>query len=351
MGASSTSTVTRLACAARCGAGGTVRPGSVVRLRGTSLSQADEVVFMGAPGEADDVVAETAVARKTSADVRVPLGAASGPVSVVDRGGAFSAPSVAPVVFDAAPTPAPAPVELGVRAPRFVYDAALPATLTYVVHGPAPVAVAVDLVRVGDGAVVGHWDVPAAFPEVPGRITWDGLLFGKVQRTGRYEFRAAVGGVAQPGVGFDFLRDQFPILGKYSFGTGVAGFGGGRGHQGEDVFAACGTPLVAAHGGIVRYAGYQGRAGNYLVIDNEGTGTDHAYMHLREVPLVATGARVRSGQLIGFVGDTGDASACHLHFEIWNAPGWYSGGQPVDPLPSLRSWAAGLLGAATARTR
>ena len=139
---------------------------------------------------------------------------------------------------------------------------------------------------------------------------------------------------------FDFARDRFPILGKYSFGTGVASFGGGRGHQGHDVFAACGTPLVAAHGGVVKFAGYHGRAGNYLVIDNEGTGTDYAYMHLRDAPLVAAGARVFTGQPIGFVGATGRASGCHLHFEAWTAPGWQSGGQPTDPLAMLRSWAA-----------
>ena len=340
MAASSAATVTRLACAARCAAGGTVRPGSTVRLRGTSLAQAEEVVFMGAPGDADNVVAETAIARRTSADVKVPLGAASGPVSVVDRAGAFSAPSVAPVTLDATPVPGAGVLELGVRAPRFVYDAAQPATLTYLVHGAAPVPFVVDLVRVDDGVPVAHWDLSAAPPEVPGRVTWDGLALGKVQRTGRYEFRATVNGAAQPAVGFDFLRDQFPILGKFTFGTGVAAFGGGRGHQGEDVFAACGTPLVAAHGGIVKFAGWQGRAGNYVVIDNEGTGTDYTYMHLRDAALVTTGTRVRSGQLIGFVGDTGDANGCHLHFEIWTAPGWYSGGRPIDPLPTLRTWAA-----------
>ena len=56
-------------------------------------------------------------------------------------------------------------------------------------------------------------------------------------------------------------------------------------------------------------------------------------MHLREAALVATGDHVLTGQPIGYVGDTGDADGCHLHFEIWTAPGWYSGGQPIDPLP------------------
>ena len=45
-----------------------------------------------------------------------------------------------------------------------------------------------------------------------------------------------------------------------------------------------------------------------------------------------------TGQPIGFVGRTGDATACHLHFEMWPAPGWYTGGSAVDPLPSLKAW-------------
>jgi murein DD-endopeptidase MepM/ murein hydrolase activator NlpD len=293
---------------------------------------------MGNPGDADDVIAEALVRRKTSADVRVPMGAVSGPVVVVDRSGAQTAPSVAPLTVE--PAPPTGIVEYGLRAPEFFYDAAKPATLGYVVHGPAPVPVAVDLARVDDGVVVAHWDLGAVAPEVPQQLTWNGLAAGKVQRTGRYEFRVVAGGVAQPPVAFDFARDRFPILGKATFGTGAAAFGGGRGHQGHDVFAACGTPLVAAHGGVVKYAGYHARAGHYLVIDNEGTGTDYAYMHLREAPLAATGARVFTGQPIGFVGDTGVADGCHLHFEAWTAPGWYSGGRPIDPLAMLRSWAA-----------
>jgi murein DD-endopeptidase MepM/ murein hydrolase activator NlpD len=74
------------------------------------------------------------------------------------------------------------------------------------------------------------------------------------------------------------------------------------------------------------------------VIDGEGAGTDYVYMHLRDVAIARTGDRVRTGQPIGFVGQTGAASACHLHFEIWTAPGWYSGGSPIDPLATLRTW-------------
>ena len=63
-------------------------------------------------------------------------------------------------------------------------------------------------------------------------------------------------------------------------------------------------------------------------------------MHLRDPALAGKGARVRTGDPIGFVGDTGDASGCHLHFEEWAAPGWYTGGAPFDPLADLKAWDA-----------
>ena len=104
--------------------------------------------------------------------------------------------------------------------------------------------------------------------------------------------------------------------------------------------AACGLPLVAARGGRSSTRATRASAGNYLVIDGKGTPYDTAYMHLAEPSPLKTGEPVRTGQPIGIVGDTGDATACHLHFELWGAPGWYEGGSPVDPLPYLKKWDA-----------
>ena len=335
--------ITRSDCAAACD-GGAMRAGSLLRIRGgKDMRTVDQIVFLGADGEGDDVAALPSVRRKTSVDVKVPLGAPGGFVAVVDRDGRASA-SPAPIVLTTAQPlrlagGAPA-VELGVRAPRAFYGAAVPPTLMYVVHAAAPVDAVIEVARESDGAVMARWTVAQVVPELPQTATWDGLAGGKLQKAGRYAFRVYLAGIAGPPqpASFEFARDRFPLLGPHVFGTGAAAFGGGRGHQGQDVFAACGTPLVAAHAGTVKFNGFEGRAGNYLVIDNDDVATDYGYMHLRDKALVAEGEHVATGQLVGYVGDSGDADGCHLHFEIWTAPGWYAGGRPIDPLPSLQSW-------------
>jgi murein DD-endopeptidase MepM/ murein hydrolase activator NlpD len=355
--AATRATVVRFDCVRACDPGRLARPGSLLRVRGVALKRADQVVFLGADGPADDVTALTAVRRDTSDDVTVPLGAVAGPVSVVDADGVESAPSPLELGIGAAPSDG-APVEFAVSAPRAVYGAARPAGVTFVVHSGAPADVAVDLVRVTDGMPVEHWDEWQVSPELPQHVTWDGKSAGKLQPAGRYEFRVALGGAgtvgpnaesgaavapalraaSDPDSSFAFARDRFPILGPHKFGTGTAAFGGARNHQGQDTFAACGTPLVAAHGGTVKFSGYHSAAGYYVVIDNAGVGTDYVYMHMRSAASVEQGDKVRTGRRIGAVGDSGDADGCHLHFEIWTAPGWYTGGHPIDPLPSLKAW-------------
>jgi murein DD-endopeptidase MepM/ murein hydrolase activator NlpD len=351
------SEVRSLACIRDCASPGTVHVGSRLRLRGRRLARTFEVVFLGAEGEADDVAtAPLKPKRSHRVDVLVPLGAVSGPVVVADRDGQRSEAVAGPAI--AAPDPSllaggPPRVELQVQARRAFFDAEQPAEVTYVVHGDSPADVVVELVRGRDGALVARWDVPAVPPGVLQTLTWDGTAGGAVQRAGRYSFRVsaitaggarAVSAQAPETVGvpdpaaFEFLSHEFPVRGPHGYGEFAASFGGGRGHQGQDVFAACGTPLVAARGGVVKFEQYHARAGHYIVIDGERTGVDYAYMHLRDAALVDVGDRVRTGQLVGYVGDTGSASACHLHFEMWRSPGWYDGGAPFDPLPSLQSW-------------
>ena len=189
-------------------------------------------------------------------------------------------------------------------------------------------------------------------PNVETRIRWEGTTnSGRPAPNGRYTFKVSsqAGTVAArpattseaPSLSFAFYAYEFPILGAHEFGMGAGRFGAARSghtHQGQDVMADCGLPLVAARGGTVQYSGYQGAAGNYIVIDGKGTSLDFMYAHLAEPSPLKTGEPVRTGQPIGIVGDTGDATACHLHFEIWTAPGWYEGGSPVDPLPYLQKW-------------
>jgi murein DD-endopeptidase MepM/ murein hydrolase activator NlpD len=191
-------------------------------------------------------------------------------------------------------------------------------------------------------------------PNTEVRIRWDGTTSeGRPARNGRYSFRIGPqGATTQPAaraststeplnLGFALYGYAFPILGAHDFGGAEGRFGAGRSghtHQGQDTMAACGTPLVAARGGTVQYSGYQYAAGNYVVIDGKGSSLDFMYAHLAEPSPLLTGEQVRTGQPIGIVGDTGDATACHLHFEIWTAPGWYEGGSPIDPLPYLEKW-------------
>jgi murein DD-endopeptidase MepM/ murein hydrolase activator NlpD len=136
---------------------------------------------------------------------------------------------------------------------------------------------------------------------------------------------------------------RFPIAGSFDWGGRDARFGAkrkGHRHQGQDLTAAAGTPVVAPHAGVVEAVDYQARgAGNYVVLESEGEDYDYVFMHLRTRSIaVVVGQRVRTGQRIGEVGSTGESSGPHLHFEIW-VGGWYVGGHPIDPLPLLKAWA------------
>jgi murein DD-endopeptidase MepM/ murein hydrolase activator NlpD len=207
------------------------------------------------------------------------------------------------------------------------------------------------------GAVVKTFYRENVAPDVESKVRWDGTTNeGRPARNGRYTFRispqspSATAPAARKAsssttlsLGFAFYGYAFPILGAHEFGMSAGRFGAARSghtHQGQDVMAACGLTLVAARGGRVQMSTWDDAAGNYVVIDGKGTGNDFMYAHLAEPSPLSEGDTVRTGQPIGIVGETGDAQGCHLHFEIWGAPGWYEGGSPFDPLPLLQKWDA-----------
>ncbi|MEA2267753.1 MAG: hypothetical protein QOC64_363 [Solirubrobacteraceae bacterium] len=346
-----------ITCRAACLGLSTAKPGATVRVTGEGAGAATAIVFLGRRGHRDDVVAPARPVAPAAAEATLPPGTRSGPVRLVTADGRRSTRSARPLRMSGRGR-AVEPLDVRVAGRRVFVDATRRATLDVFVGGAGAADVAVDLVRAADGAVLAQW----ALPGVPGgtvqSVEWDGTAGGVAQPEGRYVFRtsvtsagprsaqapAAAASAVAPAqaAGFVLLRSLFPVVGPHQYGEEAARFGAGRGgrsHQGQDVFAPCGAPMVAAHGGVVTFAGFQALAGNYVVIAAEG-GVDHVYMHLRDPALVTKGAPVATGQPIGFVGDTGGAQGCHLHFEAWSAPGWFAGGSPLDPLSSLKAWDA-----------
>jgi murein DD-endopeptidase MepM/ murein hydrolase activator NlpD len=136
----------------------------------------------------------------------------------------------------------------------------------------------------------------------------------------------------------------FPVQGAYDFGGADARFGAARDghvHQGQDITAAEGTPLVSPVATTVTWVAYQEKGAGHYVVLRAADGRDFVFMHLLTGSItVAEGAAVAAGAQFAQVGSTGASSGPHLHFEIW-PDGWYSSpeSQPIDPLPQLQAWA------------
>jgi murein DD-endopeptidase MepM/ murein hydrolase activator NlpD len=129
----------------------------------------------------------------------------------------------------------------------------------------------------------------------------------------------------------------FPVYGKHNY---TDTFGAPRAdtgfHEGVDIFAAAGTPVVAVCNGSLNRVGTLPISGNRLWVKCTRAGDSFFYAHLSSYATDAhSGAKVHAGQVIGFVGSTGDAEKTppHLHFEVH--PG---DGAAVDPYPFLRAW-------------
>ena len=133
------------------------------------------------------------------------------------------------------------------------------------------------------------------------------------------------------GVGYLDSTIVCPILGPSAYGDSWgAPRSGGRRHQGVDMIAPTGTPLQAVIGGFVSQR--DNKLGGITISLQGDNGNRYYYAHLSAYE--GPGGRVEQGQIIGYVGDTGNArySVAHLHLEI--RP---NGGIPVNPYPSVRA--------------
>lgn len=114
---------------------------------------------------------------------------------------------------------------------------------------------------------------------------------------------------------------RWPVAGPVSSGYGQRS--GGR-HEGIDILAPAGTPVLAAERGIVAYAGNGMRGyGNAVILDH-GDGIRTLYGHLDTIR-ARPADLLPAGELLGTVGRTGNAATPHLHFEL------RVDGEPVDP--------------------
>jgi murein DD-endopeptidase MepM/ murein hydrolase activator NlpD len=129
----------------------------------------------------------------------------------------------------------------------------------------------------------------------------------------------------------------FPVRGTIEFGEYDARFGAWRGsrrHEGQDVFADAGTPLVAVRDGTVVEIGDDGGRGNYVAIWSPAVDRTFVYLHMRAPTPHAVGDSLQGGDRVGAVGCTGSCWGDHLHLEMRVGRG--TTGRPLDPLPLLR---------------
>jgi peptidoglycan LD-endopeptidase LytH len=142
------------------------------------------------------------------------------------------------------------------------------------------------------------------------------------------------------------LRSQlvarvFPVPGgKYTNDWGAAR-SGGRGHEGTDIFAKRGTPVLAVENGTITAAGNDGGKGGLRIWLNGS----FYYAHLDKLAKgMVVGRKVKAGQVIGYVGTSGNAKGTspHLHFGYDPKGGHSAGDSWANPYPMLQGWQQGV---------
>jgi murein DD-endopeptidase MepM/ murein hydrolase activator NlpD len=324
-------------CIQQCAGVRKAAEGSKVELAGRHLGSTESVRFNGPEGRI--VVTPDNVARR-SVKAEVPPLAQTGHPSIDGPYGTEKSPTALTIVpVDQIPAGGDFELRSAEANPtKAFYDGEHRARVRYQFCCETT-DIRIEVIKKKSGEVISSWREPNQEPNTERASTWNGRTdAGRPAGKGRYKFKVGPpsgGAKGTDATDFGYFAYKFPVRGKHGYGDGI---GAGRGHQGQDVFANCGTPLEAARGGRVQTRQYHSAAGYYLVIDGKRTGRDFVYMHMLRRGRAHDGERVHTGERIGYVGETGNAVGCHLHFEIWSAPGWYEGGHFTNPTDDLKAW-------------
>ena len=133
-------------------------------------------------------------------------------------------------------------------------------------------------------------------------------------------------------------RPVNPVAAPVDYGTAINGFGNERGrpHEGQDMFAPEGTPVVSPTATEVLETGTDSGRGNWAALYDAAAKHTYVYMHMSAPASVAAGDRLEPGEEVGLLGCTGSCDGAHLQFEIREGHSPYA--TPIDPLPELQRW-------------
>jgi len=308
-----------------------------VELGGRDLASVTTVRLDGAEGKLD---VEPRQAKSSRVKFRVPLGAQSGKPVVIDEfGNKARSPERLKIVGEDMITEVEGFKVTSAEATpsKSFFEGKRRSRVEYLFEAEQPTDVRIDVLKGRKRRLIDTVVKRDQDPFASHSAAWNGLGDdGKVAPNGKYSFEVTqLSGSDGDRAGFRYYDHKFPLAGGHTYGDGL---GAGRNHQGQDIFAKRGNDVYAARGGRIQTSSYHSSAGYYIVVDGAKTGVDYVYMHLSRKGRAKKGSRVKTGERIGFNDDTGNASGCHVHFEMWSAPGWYEGGHVLSPTKPLKRW-------------
>lgn len=249
-------------------------------------------------------------------------------------------------IADAAPSAHPRPLhfklERGTVSPKqAVPDSIRSQRIIFRFRASRAIPIRIHVIKLESGRIVRSYTTSALDPGRWHRVRFDGLdRKGRLVGAGKYRVRVGPsGGRLRKLSRLRIHSHRFPLRGPHGTRGPVGEFGAarvdGRTHEGLDITANCGRPVVTVRSGtILKSATDPLLKGNYVVLNGRSERRTYLYAHLRHPASVKRGQKVRAGRRIGSVGQTGNAAGtpCHLHFEV------RSRGRLLNPEPLVSAW-------------